>query len=548
MCVIKPIKGRTTLSSGCRDYLCYGKGEVRDYFIGKGEDRCLAKDFLNLPSRYDVENWDVVMDKKRHDSGNDKPHGKRRAVTYRHYIISPNPKDECDLDTLRQLATSWCERNFGIDGGAFGTYQCAIFYHDDNSERVARGLPGIPHAHVIVNNTDLQTGNRLHVSKGGWRELYGSLECIAKDLGLSYFSVEKVVDEDGRTIYQSKHNVPALGKGEQIADYYHEPERYRKPRKYDSRPSGQDIYRSKVEREILAKGEVSWKDELRDCIDIACNLARNIDEFRETLEGMGVVTTQRAGRRANGNDLIFYYPQPGVDLKDNKKRVGGARLGRKYTNAAIEGKMKLAYYRRLDKNDRDEARLIDLVSEINVLEVKDPAKVSLKDISRAFAAINGAGLQTLDEARSRLSEHKALVGDRADDPAVKYSVEQIKNIEALLRVAEVSNILPPNDRYAATPPKDAQRRREVILSGGKKVPLSRKVDRGWPLAAQERSDLRRKSFGEYKRWERNYKLASQGRTSELVSGGGGSSSTGGDSGERRRSSGSSGAARTRSRS
>lgn len=170
MCVIKPIKGRTSLSRshGGRDYLYYGKGEVRDYFLGKGGDRCLAKDFVNLPSRFDVEHWDEMMDKMRHDAGNDKPHGKRKAVTYWHFIISPNPKDGCDLDTLRQLATFWCERGFGIDG-TFGTYQCAIFYHDDNSERVARGLPGIPHAHVIVNNTDLQTGNRLQVSKGGWR-------------------------------------------------------------------------------------------------------------------------------------------------------------------------------------------------------------------------------------------------------------------------------------------------------------------------------------------------------------------------------------------
>lgn len=36
----------------------------------------------------------------------------------------------------------------------FGNYEVAVVYHDDNERR-------IPHAHVVVNNTNLNTGHRL---------------------------------------------------------------------------------------------------------------------------------------------------------------------------------------------------------------------------------------------------------------------------------------------------------------------------------------------------------------------------------------------------
>lgn len=38
----------------------------------------------------------------------------------------------------------------------FPDHQVAIVYHDDNEGR-------IPHAHVVVNNTSLETGRRLQV-------------------------------------------------------------------------------------------------------------------------------------------------------------------------------------------------------------------------------------------------------------------------------------------------------------------------------------------------------------------------------------------------
>lgn len=55
------------------------------------------------------------------------------------------------MDALRQLSRAWAERSFRY-------FEVAIVYHDDNEK-------GIPHAHIVVNNANLKTGYRCHISK-----------------------------------------------------------------------------------------------------------------------------------------------------------------------------------------------------------------------------------------------------------------------------------------------------------------------------------------------------------------------------------------------
>lgn len=61
------------------------------------------------------------------------------------YVLSPDPGSRVDLAILRGLAVEWASEHFP-------DYQVAIVYHDDNEGR-------IPHAHVVVNNTSLETGS-----------------------------------------------------------------------------------------------------------------------------------------------------------------------------------------------------------------------------------------------------------------------------------------------------------------------------------------------------------------------------------------------------
>ena len=121
-------------------------------YLEKG-GRAIGHDFINLDcmEREDgtIAGWAAEMDELRALYGNGEPYRGKPAVTYRHYIVSPDPADKIDLERLRELACAWAEEHFG-------EYQVAIVYHDDNENR-------IPHAHIVVNNTNVETGRRLHV-------------------------------------------------------------------------------------------------------------------------------------------------------------------------------------------------------------------------------------------------------------------------------------------------------------------------------------------------------------------------------------------------
>ena len=141
---VKPISGHTKLGAAQR-YL-------------EREGRALARDFLNLDAPmagigedglpgYREYDWASIMDETREKLGNDSPFKGRKARTYKHYVFSPDPRDAVSLSELRSVTMSWVEENFG-------DYEVAVVYHDDNEHHV-------PHAHVIVNNTNLVTGRRL---------------------------------------------------------------------------------------------------------------------------------------------------------------------------------------------------------------------------------------------------------------------------------------------------------------------------------------------------------------------------------------------------
>lgn len=109
------------------------------------------------------------MDLTRAAYGNDARWRGMRARTYKHYILSPDPKDCVSLDALRRRSIDWAQKHFSA-------YEVAVVYHDDNAGR-------IPHAHIIVNNTDIETGRRLQVPDG--KALNRSLQEMACSMGLS---------------------------------------------------------------------------------------------------------------------------------------------------------------------------------------------------------------------------------------------------------------------------------------------------------------------------------------------------------------------------
>ena len=114
---------------------------------------------------------------------NDTPWGGGPCRTYKHYVLSPDPKDHVGLDVLRELTAA------GVRG-RFGDHEVAIVYHDNNTGR-------IPHAHVVVNNTNIVTGQRLQDPAP--KELKHSLQRMAKECRLSDFdSAEENTSARGR--------------------------------------------------------------------------------------------------------------------------------------------------------------------------------------------------------------------------------------------------------------------------------------------------------------------------------------------------------------
>ena len=157
MPMLKAISGHTSV-----------KG-IRRYLTKK--NRALAEDHINLdpPAPGAALDWAAAMDATRRLYGNDSAWRGRRARTYKHYVVSPDPKDRVSLEGLRALAAEWARESFP-------NHEVAIVYHDDNAN-------GIPHAHVVVNNTDLETGRRLQDPDP--KALARSLQRIAGDLGMS---------------------------------------------------------------------------------------------------------------------------------------------------------------------------------------------------------------------------------------------------------------------------------------------------------------------------------------------------------------------------
>lgn len=151
----------------------------------------------------------------------------------------------------------------------FGDHQIAVVRHDDNA-------CGIVHAHVIVNNTNLKTGNRVQTRNP--LELNRTLQEMARVRGLHGLSNEAQEKSSGER--------PAAREG---------------ARKAPSKR--QEIHVSRAEREIVAEGGYSWVSDIRSRVSIAKGLSGSEAEFRRVLDLLGIGladASSRGGRRARG--------------------------------------------------------------------------------------------------------------------------------------------------------------------------------------------------------------------------------------------------------
>lgn len=276
------------LSQPCHEKcVAHGIKSYLDSRYGKSKDRALAWDYLNLTPRQLDQGWDVAMDEVRSDYGHDRYGGNlKKCRFFYHFLISPDPLDNKGLEDLRELATTWAAEMFGGNGcsGRLGTYQVAICYHDDNTNNV-------PHAHLIVNCTDLESGNKLNMNKQmGEHVMPDRLQEIAKEMGYSYFDNTS----EGKIRRERSTRESALTK-----------------------------------YELLLQNEMkwSWKQEFRDKINIAKLLTHDSEEFVSYMDKIGVKVTLAADRQ----DWIL------TDKRNERWAIRGGLLGKPYSEDRIVG-------------------------------------------------------------------------------------------------------------------------------------------------------------------------------------------------------------------
>lgn len=369
MPIVKAISGHTSCQKVKRYLEKNGRALARDFFNLSWDEREMEGYDESLKANVE---WADEMDATRAQNGNDESYEGRRARTYKHFIISPDPEDRIGLPALRELAGAWAMR-------FFGDYQVAIVYHDDNAG-------GIPHAHLVVSCTNLRTGNRLHTENPF--ELNRALQDMARERGLRGLSNEMGHSEGVARL--AAKDAPEAGQR-----------------------TLQQVYMSRPERELAKKGAYSWVSDIRSRVSVAKGLARNEGEFREVLGLLGVTVSDNSPKAANRDWIYALSDQPA-------RKVTGGRLGYAYSRRSLENGFsnRTTYHpdaassRRILKAAKDAVVLNDLAE--------------LDRMARALETCARYGAGSVADLDARIAAVEARAGEGSGSSAEAASLQELR--------------------------------------------------------------------------------------------------------------------------
>ena len=279
MPLLKPIAGHTGCA-GIKRYLEKGGRALSVHVMNFAwQEQHAFEAVSEAPDDFD---WAASMDATRHTCGNDTPYRGKPARTFKHFVMSPDPQDGLSTEQVAELAQAWAKRHFA-------DFEVAIVLHDDNEGR-------IPHAHIVVNNTDLVTERRLQTPDP--LELNRSLQELAEERGYRFMRDEVVRESDEG------------------------------PARKATPSTMQRVYERRAEREIAKEGGYSWVADIRSRVTVAKALARNEDEFMAVLATLEVDVSQNSGKSWR-QDWIY-------SLADHPTwRIGGEKLGLSFGQEAL---------------------------------------------------------------------------------------------------------------------------------------------------------------------------------------------------------------------
>ncbi|MBR0403896.1 MAG: relaxase/mobilization nuclease domain-containing protein [Eggerthellaceae bacterium] len=220
---------------------------------------------------------------------------------------------------------------------------CSITSSSADGSAVATALgansgwrPSTSAAHVVVNNTNLETGGRLRDPDP--RALKRALQRISAEHGLSA-----------------------------LADHESVPWRRRRV--------------GRAEREIMAKGEYSWVADIRERIAVARGTARTERDFVALLGRMGVVVEPSRSREG---DWVYALAETPT------RRVTGAKLGSAYTRSGVNSAMRTAMR---SASPKAAERIVKLAN--GAIEVRDLRE--LGELAHAIGFVSRNNIRSLAE-------------------------------------------------------------------------------------------------------------------------------------------------------
>ena len=240
-----------------------------------------------------------------------------------------NPKNTQDQSKALEIAKE-------IYSTAYPNHQVALYVHNDTDSL---------HVHAVIGAIDLQTGKKMH---GNWQQYRERLVKIP----------DKVVERHGLEVTIPKH----------------------KPEK-----------RSMAEIKMRDRGQVPWKDKIRNAIDTTMREA-HISDFKNFKEKLGEFAVNVIER---GRDLTY-------SLTGTNYKARGQKLGDDYKKETI--------FNELDR--RNERKLEQARGEASLAWLKGRGKqVESEQLARQKLAKRAERIQ-----RDTLSSRQSAISSGNDHP------------------------------------------------------------------------------------------------------------------------------------
>lgn len=210
-----------------------------------------------------ISGYEVIPEKFAHDFNTVQfVHGKENGCRYYHYIYSISPEETPNVTPkqINELGYKFAEKEFGEKG-----FQFVVVTHTDTNHL---------HNHIIINSVNFNNGKKLQVNKNDLAAMKTMMNELAKERGIS----------------EIKTNGRHFANGE----YW-----------------------------VMKHGKDSWKQELRDVIDLTKAETKSYEEFKQVLNdrwkikvtrynGRGMTYVHPSGMKVRGKKLGTEYDKPGI--------------------------------------------------------------------------------------------------------------------------------------------------------------------------------------------------------------------------------------------